>query len=111
MVVDLFRAQAPVDELDEESAVVDSSPPPDEPAEELSPLVQAMAAELEVLPERERDIMLADMEHKTGAANEHLPAGVAKALAEKWDTTPTNIRQVRRRTRQRLEQKLEHLLD
>lgn len=110
VVADLLRAQAPAEELEEESNI-GSSPPPDEFQEEDTPIVQAMAAELEALPERERDIMAADIEYKTGSANEHLPAGVAKALAEKWNTTPENIRQIRRRTRARLKEKLAHLLN
>ena len=111
VILDLLRAQVPLVEFDEERDVDLSTPLAESDEEEETPLKQALAAELDALPERERDIISADMEHKTGSANEHLPPGVAKALAEKWNTTPENIRQIRGRTRKRLKERLAHLFN
>lgn len=112
VVVDLLRAQAPLLELDEERDADPETPldvllGPDEEG----PLIQALKAELEKLPPREREILAVDVQHKLGAGGQHLPAGVARALAEKWNTTPENIRQIRRRTLQKLKEALAHLFN
>jgi len=71
--------------------------------------VQALAAELEKLSEKEQDVIAADMEHKTGMANEHLPPGVAQELAARWGTTTAYVRKVRQRAHQKLRERLDHL--
>ncbi|MEZ4292047.1 MAG: hypothetical protein R3E53_16540 [Myxococcota bacterium] len=78
---------------------------PDDPR----PVVQALAAELEKLSEKEQDVIAADMEHKTGMANEHLPPGVAQELAARWGTTTAYVRKVRQRAHQKLRERLDHL--
>lgn len=53
---------------------------------------------LESLPVRERTILLATLQHYVvGAENQRLPNGVAEDLARTYQTTPVNIRQIRKR--------------
>ena len=59
----------------------------------------------------EQEVIAADMEHKLGVANEHLPPGVAQDLAEKWGTTAANVRKVRQRAHQKLRERLAHLFN
>ena len=56
------------------------------------------------LSERDQDILwTAANYYQPGKRFQRLPAGVAKALASKWNTTPENIRQRRKRIIDKLE--------
>lgn len=109
VIADLRRAQGMEVPLYEDRPGAPPTPlellDPDDPR----PVVQALAAELEKLSEKEQDVIAADMEHKTGMANEHLPPGVAQELAARWGTTTAYVRKVRQRAHQKLRERLDHL--
>ena len=111
VIADILRAQgmeAPLyeDRQDAPPTPVELLDPDDPP-----PAVQALAVELEKLSEKEQEVLAADMEHKTGTANEHLPPGVAQELANRWGTTTPYVRKVRQRAHQKLRERLERLFN
>lgn len=106
VIADIHRVQgmeAPLyeDQQDAPPTPLELLDPADPP-----PVVQALAAELEQLSEKEQEVVAADMEHKSGIANEHLPPGVAQELADKWGTTTAYVRKVRQRAHQKLKERL-----
>lgn len=111
VIADILRSQRMEVPLDEDRH--DARPTALEllDPEEPTPLVQALAAELGRLSEKEQEVIAADLEHKSGMANEHLPPGVAKHLAEKWGTTPDYVRKLRQRAHQKLKERLAHLFN
>lgn len=57
--------------------------------------------------EREQIVLLETMQwFNQDTGKSQMPKGVAKALAERLDTTPANIRQIRRRALERFEKRL-----
>ena len=105
-IADILRAQGMEVPLNEECQNVPPTPLQLLDPEDPPPLVQALAAELEKLSEKEQEVIAADMEHKFGTANEHLPPGVAQELADKWGTTAAYVRKVRQRAHQKLRERL-----
>jgi len=112
VIAEILRAQGMEVALFEDRQDAPASPlelldPADPP-----PVVQALAAELEKLSEKEQEVIAADMEHKTGMANEHLPPGVAQELADRWDgTTTAYVRKVRQRAHQKLRERLDQFIN
>ncbi|MEO0461226.1 MAG: sigma-70 family RNA polymerase sigma factor [Myxococcota bacterium] len=63
-----------------------------------SPRALKLEAALESLSERERDVLRVTFHHhRAGEKHQRLPNDVARDLAATWDTTPENLRQIRRR--------------
>ncbi len=74
-----------------------------ESAENMTLISDALAE----LTERERDIILVTYDYvRSNHAHNRLPNAVAKDLASKWNTTTTNIRQIRHRARKKIEKML-----
>ena len=111
VIADIHRAQGAEVLLYEDRH--DAPPTPLEllDRDDPTPAVQALAAELEKLSEREQEVIAADMEHKMGVANEHLPPGIAQELANRWGTTTAYVRKVRQRAHQKLRERLDHLFN
>lgn len=65
---------------------------------------------LESLPERERCVALVTAQHSDGSAGpQRLPNGVAADLARAFNTTPENIRQIRKRVFAKIKAAVESL--
>jgi DNA-directed RNA polymerase specialized sigma24 family protein len=111
VIADILRAQRTEVPLYEDRH--DAPPTPLEllDPEGPPPAVEALAAELEKLSEKEQEVIAADMEHKTGMANEHLPPGIAQELASRWGSTTANVRKVRQRAHQKLRERLEQFFN
>ena len=77
----------------------------------VTPLLTALAQALSELPEREQDVLRTTMLFwKPGEAHQRLPNDESKALARRWNTTPTTIRAVRSRAIRKLKTRVEQLL-
>ena len=84
----------------EEEAEKGNGPPP--------ALVAEVRAELDELSDRERDVLFTTLQYdRPGEKNQRLPNDVSTELADRWSTTPENIRVIRKRTRDRLRVVLE----
>jgi DNA-directed RNA polymerase specialized sigma24 family protein len=76
---------------------VDDDPPPSEP-----PRVKLVAAGLESLSERERDVLAVSALHYRAGEHQRLPNDVSADLAARWATTNENIRAIRARAMKKL---------
>lgn len=84
----------------------------DDDDEEESPMVTALREELRQLSPMKQDVMAAvELYFEPGKGAARMPRGAAKTLAEKWGTTPENIRKTRQRTIDELRKKLEPFLE
>jgi RNA polymerase sigma factor (sigma-70 family) len=79
------------------SPPVDDDPPPSEP-----PRVKLVAAGLEALSERERDVLAVSALHYRAGDHQRLPNDVSADLAARWATTNENIRAIRARAMKKL---------
>jgi RNA polymerase sigma factor (sigma-70 family) len=68
-----------------------------------SPGARLVAAALETLSERERDVLrVSALHHRAGEAHQRLPNAVSAELAERWKTTNDNVRAIRVRAMKKL---------
>lgn len=86
--------------------------PPQESNEiKVTPILSALTRALSELPERDQDVLRTTMLFwKAGEAHQRLPNNESKALASRWNTTPTTIRAVRSRAMRKLKTRVEQLL-
>jgi RNA polymerase sigma factor (sigma-70 family) len=87
-----------LEDLDEKDLTSVFQPEPDCDGSLPSPRIQRLIQVLAQLPEREVDVLRVwAMYYKPGEKHQRLPDEVSQRLAEKWNTTPENIRQIRKR--------------
>lgn len=67
-----------------------------------------LRAIIDELSPRDQEILWASAQHyQPGRPAQRLPSGVCQALADKWDTTPENIRQRRHRLYRQIREQLD----
>jgi DNA-directed RNA polymerase sigma subunit (sigma70/sigma32) len=63
-----------------------------------SPRLIALCEALDSLSAKERDVLIVWAEYyRFGNKFQRLPDDISASLAEKWNTTPENVRQIRKR--------------
>lgn len=110
-IIDELRNSTPIISLLKESML--EAPPPllAGRAEEDSILAKRLREEIERLPPREQDVLWTYAQHyRPGDPHQRLSNEESRALAERWDTTSVNMRQIRKRAFDKLRRKLTPLL-
>ncbi len=75
---------------------------------ELSQMAEWVREALEALTEREKDVVLVTvLHHKFGEKHQRLPNAVSLGLAQRWNTTPENIRALRSRALKKVKEAVE----
>jgi RNA polymerase sigma factor (sigma-70 family) len=96
-----LRHQPPLkltDDLDEKEQAAMFQPSPDWISALPSLRLIAFCEALDTLSEKERDVLIVWAEYyRFGSKFQRLPDDISASLAERWNTTPGNVRQIRKR--------------
>ena len=106
-----LRHQPPLklaDDLDEKEQAAMFQPSPDCVGALPSPRLIAFCEALDTLSEKERDVLIVWAEYyRFGNKYQRLPDDISSSLAGRWNTTPENVRQIRKRAIDKIKKHVE----